>query len=642
MIKNVLILLVFFYSSFAFTQHKFLNETKLSKEDLESKKCVSDPEAAAEVLYRSYHYRIDYNGSMYTEVIDRVKIYNKDNASRYLYHEIQLYDNGKGSREVLSSLKAYTYNLENGKISETKVANDSKFKSKENKQYTITKFAFPNVKDGSVVEFRYNVVTPFLWSTPRIYIEDQVPVRYVEYVFDSPKPLGYNINFKGDLAPTHRDVSEKLIYGGDYQVYRFAYENVPSYKDEDFVLNNNNFRTSFRAELNSTFIGNEFKSYATSWNDVGGILNKHEDFGEQLKKQNAVKDVLPKEITSILNQNERAKAILSFVQKNYTFNKDYDVVTDKGIRNLLNTKIGNAAEINLLLTMLLRNANINANPVVMSTINRGSLLSYSPSLEQLNFVVAAYEDQGKLVLLDATKKRTKLNMIDPQALNNNGILVKDNQAVELNITYPDVSETFLTVDATMSPEGTFQGHFADRDTNLYSVMVEEEYSSNRQDFEKQYKDRYTFPFNNLKSGNVDNDFETSFDFDADSFVDVIGNKMVFNPLLFLYTKNHSFNQSQTRKGPLEFRTKSAKIKTVTITIPEGYVFSDVPKSKKFRTDDSAIQYSYVVKQEGNSLTVTTTVNHNEVNFPKEYYTAFTQIYDNITKLEGQVVTVVKQ
>ncbi len=318
------------------------------------------------------------------------------------------------------------------------------------------------------------------------------------------------------------------------------------------------------------------------------------------------------------------------------------MVTDKGIRNLLNTKIGNAAEINLLLTMLLRNANINANPVVMSTINRGSLLSYSPSLEQLNFVVAAYEDQGKLVLLDATKKRTKLNMIDPQALNNNGILVKDNQAVELNITYPDVSETFLTVDATMSPEGTFQGHFADRDTNLYSVMVEEEYSSNRQDFEKQYKDRYTFPFNNLKSGNVDNDFETSFDFDADSFVDVIGNKMVFNPLLFLYTKNHSFNQSQTRKGPLEFRTKSAKIKTVTITIPEGYVFSDVPKSKKFRTDDSAIQYSYVVKQEGNSLTVTTTVNHNEVNFPKEYYTAFTQIYDNITKLEGQVVTVVKQ
>ena len=85
-----------------------------------------------------------------------------------------------------------------------------------------------------------------------------------------------------------------------------------------------------------------------------------------------------------------------------------------------------------------------------------------------------------------------------------------------------------------------------------------------------------------------------------------------------------------------------RIKKVTITIPDGYVFENVPKSKKFRTDDDAISYVYEVKQEGNKLTVETTTSIDDSTFPKEYYPAFKQIFDNITKLEGQVVTAVKK
>ena len=34
--------------------------------------------------------------------------------------------------------------------------------------------------------------------------------------------------------------------------------------------------------------------------------------------------------------------------------------------------------------------------------------------------------------------------------------------------------------------------------------------------------------------------ETSFDFTSDTFVDGVGGKFIFNPLLFLYSKNHRF------------------------------------------------------------------------------------------------------
>lgn len=640
--KILLISLSFFCS--LFSAQKFLDIPKISDQDVASTKSIKDPEAPAEILHRSYHYRIDYDGYMYTNIVSRVKIYKKDEAKNFLDFQVSIYDNNHGSRETLSNLKGFTYNFENGKTVTTKVDSDSKFKSKEDKNYTITKFAFPNVKDGSIVEYSYTILTPFLSSTPMVFIEDEIPIRYVEFVFDTPKPLGYNITYKGSIAPKYREVKEANMYGGEYQIYRFAYENLPAYKDESFVLNNNNYKTALKAELNSTFIGNELKQYALTWNDVRKRLYDHDDFGQQLKKINLVKELLPKDIKETKGVLDKAAAILKFVQQNYTYNKEDNVIADKGIKNLINTKIGNAAEINLLLTMLLKNEGLNANPVVLSTASRGLLLSYSPSIEQLNFVIASIEDKEQIYLLDATSKMSKINMISPKAHNYYGFIMNEKEAKQINVLFPGISETQLVVDAKLTPEGTFEGHFSDRDTNMYAMMVNNMFVDDKDEFQKEYKDRYKFSFNNLKSGLQENDdFETSFDFNSDTFVDAIGNKLVFNPLLFLYTQNHSYNQTQERKSPLEFITKNKRIKKVTITLPDGYVFENIPKSKKFRTEDSAIQYSYVVEQKGsNQLNVVATTTIDEPYFPKEYYPAFKQIFDNITKMERQVVTAIRK
>ena len=642
MIKRSLLFIPVFVSGIFFGQHKFLNTPKLSEEDLKSEKSTAQQDAPAEVLYRSIHMRIDYNGYLYKDVVDRVKIYNKDNASKFLNQEIQTYDNNKGSRETLSNLKANTFNYEGGKIVVTKVERDQKYKSTEDKNYNITKFAFPNVKNGSVVEYSYSVLTPFLGSTPRVLIEEEIPVRYVEYVFETPKPLGYSINYKGSISPTHRETGPQNIYGGEYEVYRFGYENVPAFKDEKYVQNNENYKTGIKAELNSAVFDNQLKSYTLSWNDVRKRLMENDDFGEQLKKQNLVKELLPTEIKALPTM-EKAAAILKFVQKNYTWNKEDDVFTDKGIRNLISSKTGNTAEINLLLTMLLRSADIDADPVVLSTVKRGVLLSYSPSIAQLNYVLASFEDEGKFYLLDGTVKQSEINMIAPKALNYYGLAVGKKEMKQINIFYPDTSKTLLTVDAKMNPDGTFEGHFSDRETKLYAMVVNENYLENKEDYTKTYKDKYKFSLTNLKHGlQENNDFETSFDFTSDTFVDVIGNKLVFNPLLFLYSQNHDFNQREPRKAPLEFYSAYDKIKKVTITLPEGYVFENVPKSKKFRTEDSALQYTYLVTQAGNKITVESIVNVDDSVFPKEYYPAFTQIFDNIAKQEAQVVTAVKK
>ena len=629
--------------SFLAQKHTYLEEPKLTDADVQNMTPLVKADAPAEILYQSYHYRIDFNGTMYNEIVSRIKIYDKEKANDYLDVEIPLYESPSGQREKLMNLKAFTYNYENGKIKATKVEKDSKFKSVEDKNYQITKFAFPDVKNGSVIEYQYIVETPFYWSIPKVMIERDIPSKYIEYVFETPKQLGYTINYKGSLSPTYREVEEKNIYGGDYFSYRFGYDNVPAYKEESFVKNNNNYKTSIKAEVNSSNINNITTNFTVSWSDVRKRLYDNEDFGLQLKKMNAVKDILPANVKSITNELDRANAILKFVQTTYKWNSELDDTTDKGVKNLISTKIGNSAEINLLLIMLMKGTGIKVNPIVLSTVNRGLLTSYAPSLSLLNYVIAGVESGGKFYLYDGTSKFSSQNTIPPRALNYYGFLMTDSEAKQLNIVYPYVSETVLAVDAKLNDNSTFSGHFSDTDTNMFAMMANESYTENKEKYQKEYKDEYKFPSKNIKSGTNENgDFTTSFDFDADTFVDAIGSKLVFNPLLFLYSKNHDFNQVDPRKAPLEFLSAYNRTKKVTITLPEGYIFENVPKSKKIRTEDNEIVYDYNVTQEGNKLTVKTTTSIDDSTYPKEYYVAFKQIFDSITKLEGQVVTAVKR
>lgn len=632
---------LFSISVFVFSQHKFLKYPEFNKNELSKTKSTIKEDAHAEILYSSISNLI-INGQLETKVFKRIKIYNKEKSSQYLDVEIPLYE-GNGERESVSGLKAVTYNLENDKVVTSKVEKDAKFKSKEQKNQVIQKFTFPNVKDGSIIEYQYQVNSPFLQLLDKTYLEFDIPVIYEEYIFDFPKFFGYNYNFQGGLMPKYKEDQAQMMYGQDYYNLRLGFENVPPFKAENFVKNDRNYITNIRPELNSTNFNNTFKSYATTWDDIRDKLKEYDDFGGQLSKKSLARNVLSQDILSMTLPKEKANKILKFVQSTYTWDGNVGLFTGDGIKSLIDTKIGNSAEINLYLIMLMREAGLNVSPMIMNTVNRGILNIAFPTIGAPNYVVACLEDNGNYYLYDATSKFSLPNLLPPRAYNYNAILLKDKKAEILQINNFIESKTYLNVDAKLNEDTTFEGNFKDRDTKTFAILAYDEYVDNKQDYEKKYKERYTFNFNNYKSEVVnDNEFQTSFDFNTDGFVDGVGGKLIFNPLLFLYRQNHEFNQTEERKYPIEFLSPYETVKKVTITIPDNYKFENLPKSKKFKTEDEGIVYSYLVSTEGNKITVETSVKIDSDNFPKEYYPAFKQIFDAITQLEGQLVTLVKK
>ena len=257
-----------------------------------------------------------------------------------------------------------------------------------------------------------------------------------------------------------------------------------------------NYITNIRPELNSTNFNNTFKSYATTWDDVRDKLKEYDDFGGQLSKKSLARNVLSQDILSMTLPKEKANKILKFVQSTYTWDGNVGLFTGDGIKSLIDSKIGNSAEINLYLIMLMREAGLNVSPMIMNTVNRGILNIAFPTIGAPNYVVACLEDNGNYYLYDATSKFSLPNLLPPRAYNYNAILLKEKKAEILQINNFIESKTYLNVDAKLNEDTTFEGNFKDRDTKTFAILAYDEYADNKQDYEKKYKERYTFNFNN--------------------------------------------------------------------------------------------------------------------------------------------------
>ncbi len=116
----------------------------------------------------------------------RVHILNK-NGYDIANVEIGIYTNGS-AEENLKSLKAVTYNLENGKVVETKLETKSGvFKDKINKNLVVKKFTFPNIKEGSIIEYEYKLESDFIFNLQPWDFQGSYPCLWSEYNVSMPE-----------------------------------------------------------------------------------------------------------------------------------------------------------------------------------------------------------------------------------------------------------------------------------------------------------------------------------------------------------------------------------------------------------------------------------------------------------------------
>ncbi|MCY7291707.1 MAG: transglutaminase-like domain-containing protein, partial [Ferruginibacter sp.] len=381
------------------------------------------------------------------------------------------------------------------------------------------------------------------------------------------------------------------------------------------------------------------KPYMSTWNELATTLLKDEQFGADLtEKNNSMND----EIKNLAKRNDalsNAKRIYNYVRANFNCT-DYDALyLPENLKKSFASKKGNIAEINLLLVAMLKKAEINADPVLLSTTDNGKAYEMYPLIKKFNYVIARVIINNKVYLLDASRKKLGFNHLPQYCYNGYGRLINETpNVVELfadSLTESKMTSIFIENNEN---DKNLVGFFNSNLGYYESYNFRENMKDNEiEDYFKKIKNGFNYDVvltnNRLDSlKNPDEKLSIGYDFSFNFTEDIV----YFNPLFGEAYKTNPF-MAATRNYPVEMPYKTKEVIIVNMEIPKGYTVDEMPKSTRMKYNEEEGQFEYIITKDATHIYLQCILRFNKAIFSPEDYESLREFYGLIVKKQSEQI-----
>ena len=429
------ILLLGLFSTKLFSQAPKLEWGEVPKSDLEMTSYPPDTNASALILY-------DLGESKFNDDLDivftrhqRVKIFTQKGFDWGTYSIGVRTSNGD---ERFVEVEGYTYSLnDKNEIVKTEFDDDEVFEDRVTDNVTYYKFTLPALKPGCVIEVRYKIVSTQLYNVKDWTFQKNEPVRWSEYKFCFPRALGYSfvklgyeswaIDEAKEVNQTFSGTASSLLGTQIAKCWDVdvAVKDIPALRDEPFITTLNDYANELQIQLSGyAFANGVQRRFFTDWKNLVEELLDSDNFGDAIDVTGDVED-LEKSITKgLTNPLDKMKAIHNWVSKSIVWNGRDRFFKEQDVDDVLEYKKGNSAEITFLFLSLLKSANIEAYPVILSTRDNGKIQVMYPMVNQFNYVISQVKIDSTTYLVDATNPLRPFDLLPSKVLNTRGLIIK--------------------------------------------------------------------------------------------------------------------------------------------------------------------------------------------------------------------------
>ena len=599
----------------------------------------------------------------------RIKILNKMgyDAATVI---IPLYVSSSGKAEKLEALKAYTYNLENGDLTETALGKSDIFTEKQNKNLVYKKFTFPAIKEGSILEYSYQVKSDFLFNFQPWAFQGKYPVlwsqytagipQFFNYVFLSQGPSNFYINKndqsitnftfidqvekeRGALGSQANAGQQMFKVSGLVDSHTWVMKDLPGLKMEPFTTTIKNAIAKIEFQLNLVKYPNSAPvNYMNTWEKVARELMASEDFGVPLTKgNNWLDDKVADIIKSAVTQTEKAKRIYDYLRDNFSVNKQSGIFISSGLQEVFKNKAGSAADINMLLIAMLRHLKIDADPVILSTRTHGLTHNIYPLMDRFNYLVAQVLIDNSTIYLDAATPRLAFGKLPLEAYNGHARVISRNMAVPIYFmtdSLKEKSNTFVIINNIEN--GGVEGSIK-QDLGYYqSLELRDNIAKNTlEQFINTVKQSYAdeAAIANVAIGplaSFDKPVSVKYDLKLEQFNNA--GILYFNPMLGERIKKNPFSAAE-RFYPVELPYVKDDTYTLNMEIPAGYKVEELPKSVRLNLNGNDATFEYLIGSDGNNIQLRRRLIFRKANFGNEDYQSIREFYSFIVKKEAEQV-----
>lgn len=634
---------------------------KINIADLQKNQYSIDPDAHAVIISdigssELIGNRKGWFSLLFTKHI-RIHILNK-NGYDFSNIEIPLYTTDNLQEEI-KSIKASTYNIENGKIVESKLEKENIYKEKRNRNTTVQKFTLPNVKEGSIIEYQVQITSDFLFNMQPWVFQSTAPTLWSEYKVSLPpfikymsagialhnfhikeqreKPATYNISQKNEHIITHED---RFTVSTNVTEFRWVMKDLPAMKEEPFTTALSNYTNKIEFQLAGYDKPLEPKNIKTTWEEATKDLLKSEYFGNAISQAYIDLHQLTSPLISNLNDpNEKAKKIYEYVRENFTCNKQNQLYIDEPLKNIIKAKRGGVAEINLILAGMLRAAGLIADPIILSTRNNGLIRNSYPMLHKFNYVICQLQIGSSTVLLDASQPKLGYGKLLSNNYNGQSRII--NSSVQSLQLIPDsLTEKEILLVKISNKKGGWEGDYQKTLGYYQSLTDRKKIDENgKSQYEEHLKSRFG---SNTKLTEVNFDliqvyeqpltvkYKIQFDLEDKDF-------LYFSPLLGHKTIENPF-KSATRTYPIDLPYKIDESINLSIDVPDNYTIEELPEPliSKLNNQGDAV-FEYKISVSGNVINIICNLKINKTQFPASYYTSLRDFFTAVVNKQNQQI-----
>ncbi|MDA9773343.1 DUF3857 domain-containing protein [Saprospiraceae bacterium] len=652
--KNIhYLLLIILLPSILFSQ-KFGNfdRQKLSQEYSEI-----DSTADYEIILKKSGVSYDRtNTGGYDLLIEnfvRIKVYSEEGISAANF--LVPFD----PKESIYFTKAISYNNEGGKIIEKDLQKSNIYIDKVSDYYHELKFAVPNVKKGTIIDVMYCKRSPYSYALPKFYFQEDVPIIHAEMQMDVPSYFGLSPIATGSIELQQKTgVAENFTGGGERRIIYFV-DNVPPMRDDEFVLNINDYRSSIKFEIESTKFPNSATKYYTSdWEQITKSLLERRSFGHQLTAR--IKTLNPF-VESLKGKSEEEIIIACYEHliEDYKWNEFIRVRSENGVAKVAKEKVGNSGDLNLLLINLLNKCGVKAYPYLTRVRSYGMLNTYYPSATNLNYMFTCVEKaDGSLVFLDATNKELPIGQLPLRATNITGFVVKDGKPIQYDLQNPNsyISRSAITFEFDENNEhliGTgnklVQNYAAKRFIQQYEKNKDESYQQELEelDFIEESEEEadeleditYISNIKGLKSRAKEITYDLK-EYNTEA-VTKLDDKIFLASTLGFGLENNPFTE-ENRDFPIFYNYSVKLASAITLKIPEGYKVESLPEDLSLVVPSRNVVFRHSFTQLSDSdLIVTLQFQVKQPIIPAEEYLEFKELFDKFVQRSAEKIVLTK-
>jgi len=423
-------------------------------------------------------------------------------------------------------------------------------------------------------------------------------------------------------------------------------KDVPKLKEESFTSSVKNHIARIEFQLASQGYPLQPHDYRNTWTNLTKELLNSSYFGSALDKSNNwLNDEVKPLVASASAETEKAKKVFDFVRDNFTCTDYNALYTDQPLKNVMKTKKGSVAEINLLLTAMLRYAGLQADPVILSTTSHGYALEMYPMITNFNYVICTCQADGKKYYLDASRSRLGFGKLPSQCYNGHARVVNE-EASPVYFSADSLSESKITaLFITNDDKGNWIGSMSQTPGYYESYDIRDRVKEKGEEeffkeIQKEYGEDITIKEPHIDSlTNYDQPVKLKYNVDLNPAKEDI---LYINPLFGERWKKNPFTSAE-RYYPVEMPYTMDETYLLTMEVPQGYVVDELPKQLVAKLDqEGSAFFEYRLSQSGNTISLRSRIKISRTLFANEEYQNLREFFNLVVNKQNEQIVFKKK